>query len=171
MGSVNKVIIVGNLGSDPELRYTADGRGVVTMRIATNERFTDRDGNPRERTEWHRIVVWGKQAENCNQYLSKGRQVYVEGRLQTREWEDRDGNRRFTTEVVADRVVFLSGASGERGPRTGSYSNSGPRAGGAESGGFPQQPGADGFFSEPPAGRGGAGSSQDSLPADDDVPF
>ena len=87
MASVNKVIVIGNLGRDPELRYTASGQPVASFSVATNERWNDREGKPQERTEWHRIVVWGKQAENCANYLQKGRPVYVEGRLQTREWD------------------------------------------------------------------------------------
>jgi len=116
MASVNKVILVGNLGRDPELRYTKDGQGVANFTIATNERWRGKDGNSQERTEWHRVVVWGKQAENCAQYLQKGRSVYLEGRLQTRDWEDREGNKRQTTEVVAQTVQFLGGR-GEGGGR------------------------------------------------------
>ena len=110
---VNKVILVGNLGQDPELRYTPSGQPVCSMRIATRERWTGRDGQQAERTEWHTVVVWGKQAESCARYLSKGRQVYVEGRLQTRSWEGKDGVKRYRTEVVANQVVFLQG-----GPRS-----------------------------------------------------
>jgi single-strand DNA-binding protein len=108
MASVNKVILVGNLGRDPEIRYLQSGQAVANFTVATNDRWTDRDGKPQERTEWHRIVVWGKQAENCANYLSKGRTVYIEGRLQTREWEDKEGQKRQTTEVVAQTVQFLS---------------------------------------------------------------
>ena len=109
MASVNKVILIGNLGRDPELRYTQSGSAVANFTLATNERWRDKDGNNQERTEWHRIVVWGRTAENCAQYLQKGRSVYVEGRLQTREWEDKDGNKRNTTEVNALNVQFLGG--------------------------------------------------------------
>jgi len=130
MGSVNKVIIVGNLGADPETRYTADGKPVTTMRVATSEKWTDRDGHAQEKTEWHRIVVWGKQAEHCSQYLSKGRSVYLEGRLQTREWEDKEGVKRFTTEVVADRVVFLGGGSGDSARQEGDAGSRGNAGGG-----------------------------------------
>lgn len=112
---VNKAIIIGNLGADPELRYTQSGQAVANLRIATNERWTDKDGKPQEKTEWHKVVVWGRQAENCEKYLSKGRQVYVEGRLQTSEWEDKDGNKRWTTEIVAQSVQFLQGGSGGGG--------------------------------------------------------
>jgi single-strand DNA-binding protein len=107
MASVNKVILVGNLGRDPELRYTASGTPVANFTMATSERWTDAAGERKERTEWHRIVVWGKQAEVVGEYLRKGRQVYIEGSLQTREWTDRDGNKRYTTEVRAQRVQLL----------------------------------------------------------------
>ena len=114
--SVNKVILVGNLGVKPELRYTPGGQAVANFRIATNERWGGRDGQPaQERTEWHNIVVWGKTAENCGKYLDKGRQVYIEGRLQTREWQDKEGQKRYTTEVVAQTVQFLGGRGGDGG--------------------------------------------------------
>lgn len=117
MASVNKVILLGNLGADPELRYTPGGQPVCELRLATNESWTNRDGQRTERTEWHRVVVWGKQGENCSNYLKKGRQVYVEGRLQTRSWEDREGNKRYTTEIIALQVVFLQSGGRERGER------------------------------------------------------
>lgn len=113
MASVNKVILVGNLGSDPEVRYLPSGQPVANFNIATTERWTGKDGNPGEKTEWHRIVVFGKQAENCKEYLKKGRQVYVEGRLQTREWNDKEGNKRTTTEIVAQVVQFLGSGPGK----------------------------------------------------------
>jgi single-strand DNA-binding protein len=113
--SVNKAIIVGNLGADPELRYTQSGQAVANLRIATNRKWKNKQGELEEDTQWHRVVVWGRQAENCEKYLSKGRQVYVEGRIETNEWEDRDGNRRWTTEIVARDVQFLSGG-GPGGP-------------------------------------------------------
>jgi len=116
MASVNRVTLIGNLGRDPELRYTKDGQGVANFTLATNEKWRDKQGNTQEQTEWHRIVVWGKQGETCAQYLQKGRSVYVEGRLQTRDWEDKDGNKRQTTEIVAQRVQFLGGR-GEGAPR------------------------------------------------------
>ncbi|MBI2083767.1 MAG: single-stranded DNA-binding protein [Deltaproteobacteria bacterium] len=112
MASVNKVILVGNLGGDPEIRFLPSGQPVANFNIATSERWTAKDGNPGERTEWHRIVVFGKQAENCKEYLKKGRQVYVEGRLQTREWNDKEGHKRNTTEVVAQMVQFLGTGTG-----------------------------------------------------------
>ena len=110
--SINKVILVGRLGSDPEMRYTPSGAGVCNFSVATSENWTDKaSGDKKERTEWHRIVVWGRQAEHCNKYLGKGRQVYVEGRLQTRSWEDQDGNKKYATDIVANQVQFLGGAS------------------------------------------------------------
>jgi single-strand DNA-binding protein len=109
MASINKAILIGNLGRDPELRYTQGGQAVANFTLATNEKWNDKEGNSQERTEWHRIVVWGKQAENCAQFLSKGRNVYIEGRIQSRDWEDKEGNKRQTTEVVAQTVQFLGG--------------------------------------------------------------
>jgi single-strand DNA-binding protein len=108
--SVNKVILVGNLGRDPEVRATPSGQSVCNFTLATTERFTDRAGQQRDQTEWHNVVVWGKQADLCGQYLKKGRQVYVEGRLTTRQYEAKDGTgKRYRTEVVAQRVQFLGG--------------------------------------------------------------
>ncbi len=101
------MILVGNLGRDPEVRYTKNGQAVATFSLATTERWTNRDGQREDRTEWHRIVAWGKLGEICGEYLSKGRQVYIEGRIQTREWEDGDGNKRTTTEIVANNMVML----------------------------------------------------------------
>ncbi|MBI4124701.1 MAG: single-stranded DNA-binding protein [Deltaproteobacteria bacterium] len=112
MASVNKVILVGNLGADPEKRYMGSGQAVCNLRMATSERWTDKQGNKQERTEWHRVVVYGPQAENCEKYLSKGRQVYVEGSIRTRQWEDQEKKTRYTTEVIAQRVQFLGGAPG-----------------------------------------------------------
>ncbi|MBJ80969.1 MAG: single-stranded DNA-binding protein [Myxococcales bacterium] len=106
---VNKVILVGNLGADPEIRYTPSGAAVANFRIATTESWKDSEGQRQDRTEWHRIVVWGRLAELCGEYLAKGRMVYVEGKLQTRQWDDRDGNKRYTTEVQAREVTFLGG--------------------------------------------------------------
>lgn len=107
MGSVNKVILIGNLGSDPPLRYTKKGTAVCNFDIATSEQFTNKDGEKETRTEWHRIVTWAKLAETCNEYLKKGKQVYIEGRLQTRSWEDNEGVKKYTTEVVASNMVML----------------------------------------------------------------
>ncbi len=112
MGSINKVILVGNLGADPELKKTASSVAVCNLSVATSEVFKDRAGQRQERTEWHRVVVWGTQAEHCARYLGKGRPVYIEGRLQTRTWEAKDGQKRSSTDVVADKIVFLGGAAG-----------------------------------------------------------
>jgi single-strand DNA-binding protein len=112
MAGVNKVILIGNLGRDPEVRYTSDGKPVANFTMATTERWNDPAGERKEKTEWHRIVVWGKQAEIAGEYLRKGRQIYVEGSLQTREWTDRDGNKRQTTEIRAQRFQML-GRRGE----------------------------------------------------------
>ena len=151
---VNKVILVGNLGKDPEVRYTPGGQAVANFTIATNENWTDKQGQKQERTEWHRIVVWGKTAELCGEYLSKGRQVYIEGRLQTREWTNKEGAKQYTTEVVASPVggvIFLSG--GERGQGRGAS-----RGGGAPS---------EDFGQPPPAMDEGGGPKG----AEDDIPF
>jgi single-strand DNA-binding protein len=118
MGSVNKAILVGNLGKDAELRYTPGGQSVASFSIATTENWTSKDGEKKEQTEWHRIVLWGKQAETLQPYLVKGKQVFVEGRLQTRQWE-KDGQKHYTTEIKADRIVLLGGGSRDRGDRAG----------------------------------------------------
>lgn len=156
MASVNKAILIGNLGRDPEIRYTQSGLAVANFSIATSESWSDKEsGERKERTEWHRIVVFGKQGENCGKYLSKGRQVYVEGRIQTREWEDRDGNKRYTTEIVAADVRFL-GNRGDAGGGGGYGASSGGGGGGQ---------GGDPGFGAPAGGSGGG------APADDDIPF
>lgn len=118
MAAVNKAIILGNLGKDPEVRYTPDGKAVTTFSVATTERYKDKEGNSQERTEWHRIVVWDRLAEICGEYLSKGKSVYVEGSIRTRSWDDREGNKRYTTEIVGRTVQFLS-PRGESGRQSG----------------------------------------------------
>jgi single-strand DNA-binding protein len=159
MGSVNKVILIGNLGADPELKYTPSNRPVCNLSVATNEVFKDKAGQRQERTEWHRVTVWGEQAEHCSKYLSKGRSVYVEGRLQTRSWDDKEGKKRYSTDIVADRVVFLSGASGEGGgARRG-------QGGGQSRGGWGDEGGGGPPASEPSEPASGPG------PSDDDIPF
>jgi single-strand DNA-binding protein len=108
MAGINKVILIGNLGSDPEVRYTPSGVAVAQFNIATSEEWKDKDsGEKKERTEWHRIVAWRRLGEICGEYLSKGQQVYVEGRIQTNAWEDKEGNKRYTTEIIANTVQFL----------------------------------------------------------------
>lgn len=126
MSSVNKVVLLGRLGSDPEVRFTPGGQSVCNFRIATSESWNDKNGQRQERTEWTGIVVWGKLAELCGQYLKKGAQAYVEGKLQTREWE-KDGVKRYTTEVIAREVVFLGGkqGGGSRGPTQETEQDSG----------------------------------------------
>jgi single-strand DNA-binding protein len=120
MGSVNKVILVGNLGRDAEVKVTAGGQSVASFSIATTETWT-KDGEKKEKTEWHRIVLWGRQADTLQPYLTKGKQIYVEGRLETRQWE-KDGQKHYTTEVKADRIVLLGGGrgGGERSERSDS---------------------------------------------------
>ena len=148
MGSVNKVILVGNLGRDAELRYTPGGAPVATLNLATTEVWNDKAGQKQEKTEWHRVIVWGKSAESLNEYLVKGKQIYVEGRLQTRQWDDKDGTKRYTTEIRGDRIVLLSGGGG-----------------GAGGGGRSQGRGASGPSDEP------TGADVGAELTDDDIPF
>ena len=115
MASVNKVILVGNLGRDPETRYTTSGDAVTNIRLATTDTWKDKAGEKQERTEWHNIVFYGRQAEVAGEYLKKGRQIYVEGRLQTRKWQDKEGHDRYTTEIVADRMQMLGSRQGMGG--------------------------------------------------------
>jgi len=109
MRNLNKIMLIGNLGRDPEVRFTVSGKAVANFTVATSESWIGKDGNEQEHTEWHRIIAWGKLGEICGEYLVKGRTVYVEGRLQTREWEDRDGNKQRTTEIVASEMIMLGG--------------------------------------------------------------
>lgn len=139
---VNKVLLIGNLGQDPELRSTSGGQAVATLRIATTDKYKDKEGNLQERTEWHTVVAWGRDAENVGKYCKKGKQLYIEGRLQTRKWQDKEtGKDRYTTEVVADTIRFLGGGGQEGGGGDGGY---GRGRGGQEGGG----------------GRGGYGGGQ-----------
>jgi single-strand DNA-binding protein len=148
-GGINKVILVGNLGQDPEIRYTADGRPIANFSIATSESWKDKNsGEKREKTEWHRVVVFGKLAEICGEYLSKGRQVYIEGKLQTRKWQGQDGQDRYTTEVVIDSfngtMQMLGtrddgGGGGGARPASGSAGRA-ASGGGPQDQGYPQQP-------------------------------
>ena len=119
MSGLNKVMIIGNLGTDPEMRYTANGDAMTSFRVASNRSYTTPDGERREETEWFAVVAWRKLAEQCSQFLQKGRRVYVEGRLRTRSWDTPDGQRRFRTEVIADRVLFLDRAPGVPLPEEG----------------------------------------------------
>jgi single-strand DNA-binding protein len=160
-GGVNKVILIGNLGADPEVRFTPGGQAVANFRIATSESWNDKNGQKQERTEWHRIVVWGKLAELCGEYLKKGRQCFVEGRLQTREWTDKEGRKNYTTEVVATGVTFLGGRDAGSGAGGGSYS----RGGGTGSRGGAED------YGPPPPGMDDGGMNQSGGNGDDDIPF
>ena len=126
MSGVNKVILVGRLGADPEMKYTNSGTGICRFNIATSERWNDKEGQKQERTEWHRVVAWAKLGELCNEYLKKGRQAYIEGRMQTRSWQDKDGNKKYTTEVVANTVQFLGSADRSDNPKSDSLPPDGP---------------------------------------------
>jgi single-strand DNA-binding protein len=164
MKGLNKVLLIGNLGRDPEMRHTPSGTPVANFTLATNESFVDRSGNRQDRTEWHRIVVWSKLAEICGQYLRKGSQVFLEGRIQTRQWEDQQGQKRSTTEVVVNNMVMLGGRG--EGAGAGDYQAAAAPAaardqGGAQSG---AQAGAQ-------AGGFTPDSSLDPVNEDDDLPF
>ncbi|MEW5887545.1 MAG: single-stranded DNA-binding protein [Pseudomonadota bacterium] len=151
MASVNKVILVGNLGADPETRYMPSGDAITNIRLATTERFKDRNGEQQEHTEWHRIAFFGKLAEIAGQYLKKGSQVYVEGRIRTRKWQDKDGNDRYTTEIVADQMQML-----------------GSRQGAGEAPPPERQAGGSNAEAKKPAPSSGASGFGDM---DDDIPF
>ena len=169
MGSVNKVILVGNLGADPELKYTPNGnRAVCNISIATSETWTDKTTREKkEKTEWHRVTIWGDQAENASKYLTKGRSVYVEGRLQTRKYE-KDGQTHYATDVVCDRIVFLGGGNGGGGDEGG---GGGSRGGGRSSGGGGRGGGAGGNKGRSGGTDDGPGDSQSPPASDDDIPF
>ncbi len=156
MGSVNKAILVGNLGRDAEMRFTQGGTAVATVSLATTDVYTDREGQRKEETEWHRVVIWGKTAESIQPYLTKGKQIYVEGRIQTREWTNKEGQKVKTTEIRADRVVLLGGGGG----------------GGGERAARPQRE----RFAPAGGGMGAGADSHDDMgpidaPSDDDIPF
>jgi single-strand DNA-binding protein len=158
MASVNKVILVGNLGRDPETRYMPDGGAITNVSIATTDTWKDKNGDKQEKTEWHRVAFFGKLAEISGEYLKKGSQVYIEGRLQTRKWQDKDGQDKYTTEIVADRMQMLGRREGMGG------SDDGGGGGGYERS---ERPSSSGSPSKP-AGKGG-GSKFDDM--DDDIPF
>lgn len=147
-GSVNRAILIGNLGAKPELKYLPSGQAVCTLSLATNERWNDKDGKKQERVEWHRVVVWAKMAENCAQYLDKGRMIFVEGRIATRKWDDKDNITHYTTEIVATNVQFLGGGDG-KGERPQRPANGSANGGGGDAGGGSEYP----------------------PPGDDDIPF
>ena len=171
--SVNKVILVGRLGQNPEVRYTPGGAAVANFSVATNETWVDKSGQKQEKTEWHKVVVWGKIAELCSQYLSKGRQVYLEGRLQTRQWQDKDGQTKYTTEVQAQTVQFLGGGANERPSREGGnqYESApgfaqGSSYGQTAGGGYAQ----GGHNASSGFGTGAPMSAEPSF-TEDDIPF
>ena len=165
MASLNRVQLIGNLGQDPEIRYTQSQTAVCTLSLATTEyRNNAETGEKEANTTWHRVVVWGKTAENCGKYLSKGRQAYVEGRLQTRQWEDQNGQKRYTTEVVAQNVLFLGG----QGQSTGAMRGNAPSAGGQQQMGGGQQQQQGGGQSMGGSQDFGSGGMDPSL---EDIPF
>ncbi|HEY4058202.1 MAG TPA: single-stranded DNA-binding protein [Kofleriaceae bacterium] len=155
-GGVNKVILVGYLGADPDMRYTPSGQGVCELRLATSESWNDKNGQRQERTEWHRVVVWGKRAEVCSKYLAKGRQVFVEGRIQTRSYDDKEGIKRYMTEIIAADVQFLGGGKGEGGGKSEKQDGAPPPSD-ADFGGY--------------GGGGSGGSGGGGGGPDDDIPF
>lgn len=157
MANLNKAMILGNLGAKPELRFTKAGTAVTTLRVATNEVSTDSEGQKVEKTEWHSVVVFGKTAENCEKYLDKGRTVLVEGRIQTREWEDKDGNKRYSTEIVANSVQFVGGKGGDD-------------AGDAAPAAAPAKSATPSKTTSTKGGKGGGKAAQPAFD-DDDIPF
>ena len=171
MASVNKVIILGNLGRDPETRYTTGGDAVTNLNIATSEQWKDKSGEKQERTEWHRVVLFGRQAEIAGEYLKKGRSVYIEGRLQTRKYTDKDGVEKYSTEIVADRMQLIGGREGGGGGDaefSGASAGAGERSGGG-GGGAPRRDNAGGGSGA--KGGGGAAPKKNTEDFDDDIPF
>lgn len=159
MAGVNKAILIGRLGRDPELKYSPTGTAIATFSLATSERVPGKDGSRQERTEWHNIVTFNKQAELVNQYLKKGRQAYIEGRIQTRSWDDRDGNKKYRTEIVANTIQFLDSRDAG-GPSGGGGSDSRQSYQASK----PQQ-------DQAPQGQGSFGPPPDDSGMDDDLPF
>jgi single-strand DNA-binding protein len=162
--SVNKVILVGNLGKDPELRYTPSGTAVATFSLATTERYKDRDGNPQKKTEWHNIVAWRQLAEICGKYLHKGKQIYVEGKIQNRSYDDRDGNKRYISEVVINEMQMLGSRDDNQ------------QGGGGQSQNYNQGGQTQGYNqSQPATGSGhqqsGGGFEEPVFNPDDEIPF
>lgn len=166
---VNKVILLGHLGQDPEMRNTQGGNAICNMRLATSDKYKDRDGNMQERTEWHTVVVFGRTAEAVHRFCKKGKQVYVEGRLQTRKWTDKAGAERYSTEVVAEDVKFLGGGDGGGGRQEG---GGGSRGGGGYSGsggGYGGGGSSGGGYGRP--GGGGRPQEPEEENPDDQIPF
>lgn len=164
MASVNKVILLGNLGRDPETRYTTGGDAVTNLNIATSEQWKDKSGEKQERTEWHRVVLFGRQAEIAGEYLKKGRSVYIEGRLQTRKYTDKDGVEKYSTEIVGDRMQLIGGAREGSGGGDAEFGGP-PTVGGGGSGG------GGGQRRAPPSGGGAGGARKNADDFDDDIPF
>jgi len=173
MASVNKVILLGNLGRDPETRYTTGGDAVTNLRIATTETWKDKSGEKQEKTEWHSVVLFGRQAEIAGEYLKKGRSVYIEGRLQTRKYTDKEGVEKYSTEIVGDRMQLLGGGRDAGGGAGGDaeFASSGPSttSGRRESGGGSGGGGSGGGSGG--ASRGGASTKKTTDDFDDDIPF
>ena len=166
MASVNKVILLGNLGRDPETRYTTGGDAITNLNIATSEQWKDKNGEKQEKTEWHRVVLFGRQAEIAGEYLKKGRSVYIEGRLQTRKYTDKDGVEKYSTEIVGDRMQLLGSREGSGGGGDADFGGGGgaarPSGGGGGGGGGGSGGGAKG---------GGAPKRSNPDDLDDDIPF
>ena len=165
MASVNKVILIGNLGRDPETRYTTGGDAIANLNIATSEQWKDKNGEKQEKTEWHRVVLFGRQAEIAGEYLKKGRSVYIEGRLQTRKYTDKDGVEKYSTEIVGDRMQLLGSREGGGGGGSGGDVEFGSAGGGARPAGGGGGGGGGG------AKQGGAAKRSNPDDLDDDIPF
>jgi len=174
MSSLNKALLIGNLGKDPEIRYTQSGQAVATFSLATGENWTDQNGNRQERTEWHNIVAWGKLADLSQRFLAKGRQVYIEGRIQSREWTDQTGGKRRTTEIIASSIVFL----GNRAAQGGGYDAPPPYGASSQ----PPDASSSAYGNEPPSSygksdyaSGGLADAEQSFGdtgiTDKDIPF
>jgi len=171
---LNKVMLIGNLGADPETRFTQDGTCVCNLRVATTEKFKGRDGNQQEKTEWHRVVLWGRLGEIANQYLTKGSRVYIEGKIETRKWTNKEGQDQYTTEIRCNEMKMLGGGAGGAGGGAarsgGGQTQSGYQGGGNQGGNFPTHGGGgnaapksnDPFANSPDFG---------DVPIDDDIPF
>lgn len=161
---LNRVMLIGNLGQDPELKYTQGGQAMLKLRLATTESYMGRDNERKTSTEWHSVTMWGKRAESLNKFLSKGRTLYVEGRIQTRQWEDKDGNKRYTTDIVATNVILLGGGGGAgAGGGRGGAGGGGGRDDDFEGGGGPGG-GGGGGYSDAPGGPGGGDFGDDDIP-------
>jgi single-strand DNA-binding protein len=166
MASVNKVILIGNLGKDPETRYLPSGDAVTNISVATTDTWKDKSGEKQEHTEWHRVAFFGKVAEIAGEYLKKGSPVYVEGRIRTRKWQDKEGNDKYSTEIVADRMQLLGGRGGGGEPMMREPSGASGGGGGGGGGGGSSSSGGAGAAKAAPARKGGAFDEMD-----DDIPF